>query len=206
MSPAVSCQNFAWHQTLIEYLPLIRSTAARAYRHLHGSARDDAIADVLADCAASFARLAQQGRAHFWLIPALATFAVRKRNTGRVFGSSESKNDVLSPIPRGEAQVYSLDALEASNPTTWRIAIAETHRMTPADAACFRIDFERWLSELPDRHRTLALALAEGERPGDLAKRLCISPGRISQLRRELREAWQIFQGELEGSAALATA
>lgn len=206
MSPAVSCQNVAWHQPLVEYLPLIRSTANRAYRHLSGNARDEAVADVLADCTAGFAGLANQGRAHFWLIPSLAKFAVRKRNAGRSFGSSQNKNDVLSSIPRHEVGVRSLDALEASSPAAWHQAISQSHRMTPADAACFRIDFERWLSELPERHRDVALALADGDRPGDLAKRLSVSPGRISQLRNELREAWQAFQGELEGSAALATA
>lgn len=206
MSLAVSCQNVAWHQTLIQYLPLNRSTAARAYRHFDGNARDEAIADIVADCTAGFAGLAGRGRAHFWLIPALAKFAVRKRNSGRTFGSSQNKNDVLSPIPRDEAHVQSLDALQSADPHTWHEAVTQSHRMTPAEAACFRIDFERWLSKLPERHRDVALALADGDRPGELAKRLCISPGRISQLRNELREAWEEFHGELESSTALATA
>ena len=176
MLPTFSSQQLPWHLTLTSYLPLIRSVAVRAYGHLSGNARDEAIADVVADCTAGFANLAKQGRAQYWLIPALARFAVRKRNAGRGFGSSENKNDVLSPRPRHEAHVRSLDALEVSNPAAWRLAVTDSHRTTPADAACFRIDFARWIAELPDRHRTLALALAEGERPGDLAQRLSVSP------------------------------
>ena len=201
MSPAVTCQSSAWHQTLINYLPLIRSVAAKAYRHLDRDAQHEAITDVVTDCTAGFAVLANQGRAHFWLLPALARFSVRKRNSGRLFGCRESKNDVLSLRRRRIAHVRSLDQLEVSDPAAWRLAVAHSHRTTPADAACFRVDFERWLEKLPDRHRQLALALAGGERPGDLAKRLSVSPSRISQLRRELRAAWEAFHGELERSS-----
>ncbi len=206
MSPAVSSQDFAWHQTLIEYLPLIHATAAQAYRRFRGNAHDEAVADVVADCTAGFARLAHKGRPHFWLIPALAKFAVRRRNSGRVFGSAVNKNDVLSPVPRQEARVESLEALSGSNVEVWRLAVTDSHQTSPADAACFRIDFERWLEELPDRHRQLALALADGDRPGDIAKRLSVSQGRVSQLRCELREAWAVFQGESESSPAFAAA
>jgi hypothetical protein len=56
---------------LLEFLPLIRATAARAFSHLSRPARDEAIDDVVADSAAGFARLAERGKAHFWYIPAL---------------------------------------------------------------------------------------------------------------------------------------
>lgn len=150
----VSSQNPAWHQPLLAYVPFIRALACKAYQGLGAGAREEAIQEVIADTTVGLAGLAAQGRAHFWLIPALA----------------------------------------------------DSHRTTPADAACFRVDFEQWLSELPDRHQQLALALAEGERPGDLAKRLKLSPGRISQLRAELRDAWDAFHGELmNGVPSLAT-
>ena len=195
-----------WHEPLLAFLPLIRSTAAKAYRHLPVAERDEAVAEVVADSTSEFARLAARGRPHFWLIPALAKFAVRKRNAGRRVGTKVSRNDVLSPVPRKDANVESLESLSRSDVSAWRQAVADSRRTDPAEAAIFRIDFSRWLEGLPGRHREVVLALAEGERPGELANRLGIRPARVSQLRTELRAAWAVFQGEAEEHPTTATA
>ena len=68
--------------------------------------------------------------------------------------------------------------------------------MSPADVAASRIDFPAWLATLSHRNRRIALRLAAGDAAGSVAQRFGISPGRISQLRRELAEAWQAFHGE----------
>ena len=69
----------------------------------------------------------------------------------------------------------------------------------------FRVDFEDWLASLPARDRRVAELLATGEMTQEVARMVGISPGRVSQLRRELAESWQEFQGE-PGRAALAHA
>jgi RNA polymerase sigma factor (sigma-70 family) len=193
-----------WHAPLYSLLPLVRTTASRAFRHLHPSERDDAIQDVVADTTAEFARLASNGRPHFWLIPPLARYAVRRRAAGRRVGTSSNKRDVLSPVPRGEAGVYSLDEMEGCSPQSWRAAVADSRQTDPAEAACFRVDFEEWLSSLPHRHREVASAFVEGDTTGELASRLGVSPGRVSQLRAELKASWLAFQGELEPGLAAA--
>jgi hypothetical protein len=57
-----------------------------------------------------------------------------------------------------------------------------------------RLDFPRWRASLRRRDRKILDALAGGERTADAARRFRISPGRVSQLRREFEEGWEQFQ------------
>jgi hypothetical protein len=103
---------------------------------------------------------------------------------------------VLSAIPRAEAHVLSLDRLEADAADSWRAAVADSRNTDPAEAAAFRIDFAEWLSSHSERQRELIAAFAQGERPSDVSRKLGVTPGRVSQLRSELRASWLRFQGE----------
>ncbi|MEA1949813.1 MAG: hypothetical protein U9N87_00395, partial [Planctomycetota bacterium] len=71
----------------------------------------------------------------------------------------------------------------------------EDRSATPADVAASRIDFAAWLRSLSGRYRKIATALATGETTAKVAKMFRLSRGRVSQLRRELKESWQVFQG-----------
>jgi len=53
-----------------------------------------------------------------------------------------------------------------------------------------------WLDTLRSRDRKIALTLAAGETTAGTACKFSLTPGRVSQVRRELEEAWQAFQGE----------
>ena len=88
----------------------------------------------------------------------------------------------------------------------WREIVVEDKNATPADIAATRIDFAAWLDTLPRRQRRIAETLATGESTGCTARKFHVSPGRISQLRRKLFDAWREFQGEILGSPAVATA
>jgi hypothetical protein len=68
-------------------------------------------------------------------------------------------------------------------------------RATPADTAASRIDFAAWLDRLSARRRKIAQVLATGESTSAAARRFRVSP-RISQIRRELHQVWQRYQGE----------
>lgn len=79
----------------------------------------------------------------------------------------------------------------------WKDQLVENRKTTPGDLAAFRVDFGEWLrTRLPHRERRIAEELAMGEQTGVVAKRHGISPGRVSQLRRELFDSWQEFTGE----------
>ena len=58
------------------------------------------------------------------------------------------------------------------------------------------MDFASWLQTLSERDRDIVLCLCQGDPPIELARKHGISRGRVSQLRRELHDDWQIFQGE----------
>jgi hypothetical protein len=80
--------------------------------------------------------------------------------------------------------------------------LSATRRSTPADLAALRIDFADWLCGLSLRHRQIALCLAGGERTSALAARYRVTPARISQIRRELADGWDCFQGESDRTSS----
>ena len=59
------------------------------------------------------------------------------------------------------------------------------------------MDFADWLQILPRHLRKMATFLANGETTTAAAKRFRRSAGRISQVRRQLYEAWHEFQGDM---------
>lgn len=66
----------------------------------------------------------------------------------------------------------------------------------PAELACFIVDYEEWLARLDKRKRKVAKLLASGETTHNAAKQFGVSDGRISQMRRELQQNWEAFQGQ----------
>jgi hypothetical protein len=66
------------------------------------------------------------------------------------------------------------------------------------DQVQFRIDWPEWLKTLTGRERRIIRAMALNERTLDLSREFELSPARISQLRREFRDDWQRFLGDLD--------
>lgn len=61
----------------------------------------------------------------------------------------------------------------------------------PARIVGFRIDFAEWRATLPERLKAVADALAMGDGTLEVARRFGLSPGRISQIRRELEACYR---------------
>ena len=78
----------------------------------------------------------------------------------------------------------------------WQELVVEDRHSTPADVAATRVDFRAWLESLPERTRRVAETLATGEATSHVARMFGCSASRISQLRRELYNAWRVFTGE----------
>ena len=110
-------------------------------------------------------------------------------------------------MPSG-TRVSGSAAWTASTPleNAWQEIVVEDKRATPADTAACRLDFAAWLVRLPERHRRVAELLAASETTTAVARHVGLTPARISQIRRELHDAWRTFQGEatLAGQAAAA--
>jgi hypothetical protein len=88
----------------------------------------------------------------------------------------------------------------------WIEAVVEDHHTPVADQAAFRLDFPQWLATFNRRDRRIVELLAAGHNTGDVARRFGLSPGRISQKRREYAESWRRFHGELPRSEAASKA
>jgi hypothetical protein len=65
------------------------------------------------------------------------------------------------------------------------------------DQVVFRLDFQDWLGTLTARNRQVVDDLIAGEGTGDVARKVGLSPGRVSQLRRQFEDGWAIFCCEL---------
>ena len=61
------------------------------------------------------------------------------------------------------------------------------------DQVVFRCDFPAWLATLSARNRQVVAELMAGERTGDVAQKLGVSAGRVSQLRRQFENDWAVF-------------
>jgi FixJ family two-component response regulator len=93
--------------------------------------------------------------------------------------------DELYGDPHGQ---HVLDAMEER---------LHDHAQTPVDeAAAFRVDFPDWLGQQSERDRQIIGAMIRDERTRDLARTFGVSPGRVSQWRREYEQDWQRFHGE----------
>jgi hypothetical protein len=70
--------------------------------------------------------------------------------------------------------------------------------LTPVpEQAAFRIDFPVWRCTRTERDRRVIDALMAGGRTRDVSQMFGLSPGRVSQLRRDFLEDWRRFTDEV---------
>jgi hypothetical protein len=191
----------AWRDRFADMLPAIRSHVRFAFRHLDVESREEAAQEAIAFAFLAYSRLAQLRKADLAYPSVLAKFAVSRVRSGRSIGHRLNVDDVTSRWcqSRRNFQVDQLDQQDGRG--NWKEILVEDHRRAgPAETAAARLDLAAWLRTLPRRHRQIAEALASGETTSAAATLFNVSAARISQVRRQLYEAWQRFQGE--GSAS----
>ena len=185
-----------WHAPFLAMLPTIVRYLRVAFHYLRAEAKEEAVAEALANACAAYERLARQGRAHLGFPTVLARFAAAQVLDGRRVGSGQNTRDVLSPRAQKKKhfQVQRLDHFDEEE-DGWIEAVVEDPHTPVFDQVCFRVDFPVWLARLSRRNSRIAQSLAMGNSPGVVARRFRVSPGRISQLRREFYDSWQEFCG-----------
>ena len=185
--------SYEVNQTFEKMLPAIERVARYAFRWVPRWRRSELVSDTIAVAFVAFVRLTQRGQAGPAFPTALAWFAVRRIRANRQIGDRQNVRDVLSPVAQ-QQQRFVVELLsERSAQADWDLA--DERRMTPADVAAWRMDFRCWLGRLPKFKRRVALRLVRGDSTSDAARHFGVSPGRISQVRRELRTDWNNFQG-----------
>jgi hypothetical protein len=194
----------AKHQELFvtTMLPTITRIARQNFSHLDPEAKEEATAEVIAAAFIMFVGLVRDGRESLAFPSVLAMYGVRRVRIGRPAATPMNVRDVSSLYCQLKKGV-SLERLDQydRNEGGWMEILVEDKHATPADIAATRIDFSDWLRTLSRRTRKIAEVLSTGETTGNVAKRFHLSAARISQLRRQLYEAWLEFTGEAAGPA-----
>lgn len=175
----------------------IRRHASVAFRHLSPDAREEAVQEVICNSLNAFVRLVQLKKIDLAYPTVLAKFGVAQFRDGRKVGSKLNVHDVSSHYAQRQ-KGFRLERLDQYDNVedAWLEVFIEDKHSGPAIVATTKIDFTNWLNSLPYRLRRIAKVLATGEKTSIVAKKFNLSDGRISQVRKELAEAWQEYQGE----------
>ena len=188
-------------------VPRIQTHARIYFRDIRCAIRKaDCIAEVVAIAWKWFCRLMKKGRDATRFVSTLATLAARAVRSGRRACGGDRVNDVMSPVAqrRHGFTVQSLlttsQARDALNGKLARDVMEDRlvdNTVTPPDQqAQFRIDFPRWLRTLSSRERRILRAMSMNEKTRDLSRKFDVTPGRISQMRREFKDGWSRFVGD----------
>jgi DNA-directed RNA polymerase specialized sigma24 family protein len=164
-------------------------------------ARADRVAETVALAWRHFAALSRRGKKPEEFVTTLALRCSQAVKAGRRLAGCETGQDVLSLVARVRhglrvTRLPDRDRVSDRHPLPGALAdpLADNTRSAVPEQAAFRVDFPRWRATLRRRDRKILAALAGGERTADAARRFKISPGRVSQLRREFEQSWERFQ------------
>ena len=196
------------HQQFVAALPAMENVIRFRTRRLPRRHRAEAVADGLAACWHAWSGLVRRGRDPRAVGPCgIAQNAARYVRNGRRLGCGTGRSvglDVYDPRARRRLglRLLRLDRHEgedaAAGPETWREWLAVDNAVTPADEACFRLDFAAWLAGLPARKRQMAELLAAGHGTSEVARLLGVTLPAVSLARTWLEASWRAFQGEDE--------
>jgi hypothetical protein len=192
-------------------LPRIESQARIYFRGIRcRTKKADCVAEVVAICWKWFCRLARRGKDATQFVGALAALAARAVWSGRRACRSESTVDVTSsvaqrrhgfvvqpfpPVRQSHEALYSTVRGQQIQDAMEERLVDNTMTPVPEQAA-FRLDFPAWLKTLTERERRIIRAMSWNERTKDLSRRFRVTPGRISQMRREFSDDWRRFVGD----------
>ena len=174
-------------------------THGRVYfRHLRRADREEAIQEMVGLSWMWFVRLAGRGKDASRFPTAIARFAARAVRSGRRACGQESGRDALSPSAqrRHGFRVSALPEVNTLSNNPLAEALAADCKWPPDQLAMFRTDFRAWRASRTERDRRILDDLMVGERTLDVAGKHGLSPGRVSQLRREFLTDWRRFISE----------
>jgi hypothetical protein len=188
-------------------LPKVLSHGRVYFRHLRSAElKEEYIAEMVALSWAWHRRLAERGKDATQFPSAIAKFAARGVGNGRKLAGTDRANDVLSPSAqrRHGFLVSALPEVSTLSDNPLAEALHDNTQTPPDEQCAFRIDFPAWRATHTERDRGIIDALLVGDRTSEVAGRHGLSPGRVSQLRREFLTDWRRFCGDLPPPASAA--
>src|SRR5262249_32640259 len=173
--------------------------------------RQDCICEMLALAWRWFLLLIAQGKDPLQFPSALADFAARAVKAGRRLCGKHKGKDVLNPLAQRRHD-FVVEALPVStrrsHESRYSVPLGQQaqdaleerlhdNAQTPVpEQVVFRLDFPVWVGSRSERDRRIIDDLLQGERTLDVADKYGLSPGRVSQLRREFMASWERFCDE----------
>jgi hypothetical protein len=197
---------------LTDVLPRVEQHGRVYFRHVKCPDRKEELLAEMGGLAWKwFVGLVQKDKNVLDFVSALANYAARAVNSGRRVCGHERKRDVLSPVAQ-RLHNFAIEALPQATSTSHECLYASPHgqerldafeerlrdnTLTPVpDQVVFRIDFPLWRCTRTERDRRVIDALMAGWRTKDVSQKFGLSPGRVSQLRRDFLEDWRRYCGE----------
>jgi hypothetical protein len=184
---------------LAQVLPRVLTHGRVYFRHLRSpELKEEYVAEMVALTWKWHLRLAERGKDSTRFPTALASFAARAVRSGRRLAGMDRAKDVLSPQAqqRQGFAVGKLPDYSALDGSPLDEALHDNTQSPVVEQVCFRLDFPSWRASRTERDRRLLDDLMLGERTLDVAGKYGLSPGRVSQLRRELHDDWEFFCAE----------
>lgn len=191
------CSAVSVSQRFLGLLPVIDEQARFAFRHEPSERRQELAAEVAANAFVAFVRLLERGLEAIIYPTPLAQYAIKQVRDGRRVGCRLNVRDVSSEYAQ-RAKHFTVERLDRFDERKgeWKEVLIEDRKAGPAETAAARIDIADWFASLPKKKRRIAATLATGETTKRAAREFRVTPGRISQTRRELEKSWDDFQGE----------
>jgi hypothetical protein len=192
----------AAHRSFIEALDRIDAVIAYQFRRWPRGLREEAMAEARAGCWVAWHGLLRRGKDPVAVgVTGIAENACRAVRNGRTVGRNRAAGPTAADIHHPKTRratglrVVSIERPGEGSPGGWRDWLASESHYGPADEAAFRVDFAAWLGGLPARKRRMAELLAGGWKTGEVACRLAVTAGAVSQARSWLASSWERFQG-----------
>lgn len=157
--------------------------------------RQDFIAETVALSWKWWIRLYERGRDPTQFVARIADFAARAVNSGRRVADQESPKDVLSRTAQKSKGFCCTKLPDFSTLSTNPLAEAltdNTQSEVPEQVA-FRVDFPNWILTYPERNREVIFEMMLKRTTTELARKFKLSQGRISQLRLEFSQDWNLY-------------
>ncbi len=185
-----------WHDDFLKMLPDVRRQATFAFRFLLLEAREEAVAETIANVLVAYARLVERGRRDQAYPSVLTRYAVAQIRSGRRVGTKLNRHEVLCRGAQSKQRFHVAQLRDSRHDNgDWNEFIAEDRRTPVPEQAAFRCDFPAWLATHSPRNRRIAERLAAGDSTSQVARNFKVSAGRVSQIRRELADSWHAFHG-----------
>jgi hypothetical protein len=207
--PLHALHTIALHAAYLSLLPHIEQHGQIYFRYLRcPHKKADAIQEMRSLAWKWLVRLHKKGKDANDFPVTFVNLLARAVSSGRRIAGMEKAKDVLNAATQ-KRKGFKVEALDSSTCTSHERLYAEPlgqqlqdafeerlrdNTLTPVpEQVAFRIDFPAWLQSLTARERRIIHAMTQNERTKDISRQFDLSPGRISQMRRELHQDWTRF-------------